>query len=40
MVKVDDVDVPAGLVDEIDSITTDGTPGYQPEAFTREGMVD
>lgn len=38
--KVEDV-VPAGLQDEINSITVaDGTPAYEPQAWTREGQVD
>jgi hypothetical protein len=33
-------DVPAGLKDEIDSISAQGAPGYEPQAWTREGATD
>lgn len=37
--KVEDI-VPAGLQEEINSITTHETPAYEPQAWTREGRVD
>lgn len=33
-------DVMGKIADEINSITVDGTVGYEPSAWTREGFVD